>query len=565
MIINILENVLNKVVSNLGYNIDIKVVISNRPELSDYQCNDVFKIAKNMSKNPIEIGEEIVSKIQVLDDFSMYFKKVEFIKPGFINMTVSDILINECLIKMKNEARFGIENPSEKKLFFLDYGGPNVAKPLHVGHMRTAIVGESIKRIIRYMGHETISDVHLGDYGLQIGQVIYGILRDQKDIEEITLEYLEKIYPEISGICKENEEVKKECARITKELQDGNLEYQKLWKIILKLSLEDIKRLYRYLGVSFDLWQGESDAYTYIEDIENYLKKYDVLEISEGAKIIPVSNELDTKEIPPFIFQKRDGGYLYGTTDLATIYGRVKQFHPDYILYIVDNRQELHFEQVFRVCKKVDLVKDTKLEFLGYGTVNGLDGKPYKTRSGDAPKLDSLFKEVKEIFLSKKEDNKNMDDSDLDKIVNAILKFADLQNGRERDYIFDLGKFSNVVGKTGPYMLYTVLRIQKVLDGFQEYELDKNHIYNEIDRTLRLKLTELSLSLKNAFEERKPSYLVDYIYNIAVLANHFYQNNHIQSELDENKKQSWVYILSLVNQVLKEMLALIMIDIPKFM
>lgn len=565
MIINILENILNKVVSNLGYNIDIKVVISNRPELSDYQCNDVFKIAKNMSKSPIEIGEEIVSKIQALDDFSMYFKKVEFIKPGFINMTVSDILINECLIKMKNEERFGIENPSKRKLFFLDYGGPNIAKPLHVGHMRTAIVGESIKRIIRYMGHETISDVHLGDYGLPIGQVIYGILRDQKDIEEITLEYLETIYPEISGICKESEEVKKECARITKELQDGNLEYQKLWKIILKLSLEDIKRLYRYLGVSFDLWQGESDAYTYIEDIENYLKKYNVLEISEGAKIIPVSNESDTKEIPPFIFQKSDGGYLYGTTDLATIYGRVKEFHPDYILYIVDNRQELYFEQVFRVCKKVDLVKDTKLEFLGYGTVNGLDGKPYKTRSGDAPKLDSLFKEVKEIFLSKKEDNKNMDDSDLDKIVNAILKFADLQNGRERDYIFDLGKFSSVVGKTGPYMLYTVLRIQKVLDGFQEYELDKNHIYNEIDRTLRLKLTELSLSLKNAFEERKPSYLVDYIYNIAVLANHFYQNNHIQSELDENKKQSWIYILSLVNQVLKEMLALIMIDIPKFM
>lgn len=565
MIIKILEQILNQVVLELGYEESVKVVVSNRPELCDYQCNDTFKLAKKLSKNPIEIGEQIVSKMKELSNFEHYFKMVEFVKPGFINMTVSDSLINKCLVTMKESERFGIEDPEKKELFFLDYGGPNVAKPLHVGHMRTAIVGESIKRIIRYMGHDTICDVHLGDYGLQIGQVIYGILRDKKDIHDITLDYLENLYPEISGLCKENEEVKEECAKITKELQDGNLEYQELWKVILELSGNDIKRLYKYLGVSFDLWQGESDAYKYIPETEKYLNQYNLLESSEGAKIVNVSEDSDSKEIPPFIFQKSNGAYLYGTTDLATIYERMNRFQPDHILYVVDNRQSLHFEQVFRVCQKSSLTKNTELEFLGYGTVNGLDGKPYKTRSGDAPKLDSLFKEVKEIFLSKKEDNKNMDEEDLDKIVNAILKFADLQNSRERDYIFDIQKFSNVVGKTGPYMLYTILRIQKILDGFDSYELDKNIIYNETDRNLRLKLTELSLSLRSAFEERKPNYLVDYIYNIAVLSNHFYQNNHIQSENDEIKKQSWLYVLSLTNQVLREMLELIMIEIPKFM
>lgn len=559
-----LIDILNEKIKEILNNDSIHVIRSNRRELCDYQSDDVFKLAKELHKSPIEIGEDIVSRINSCDDFNEYFESVEFVKPGFINIKVSDKLINKTLINMMNSPKFGLKEPSVKATYFLDYGGPNVAKPLHVGHMRTAIVGESIKRIISYMGHKTIADVHLGDYGLQIGQVIYGILKDNKTTSDITLDYLEQTYPKISALCKENEEVKEECARITKELQDGNEKYQKLWKVILEISGNDIKRLYNYLDVSFDLWQGESDAYKYIAKTEEYLNEKNLIQESEGAKIVDVKEESDTKEMPPFLFQKSNGAYLYGTTDLATIYERVEKYNPNYILYVVDNRQSLHFEQVFRVSNKSNLTPNTNLEFLGYGTVNGLDGKPYKTRSGDAPKLDNLFNEVKEIFLSMREENKDMSSEDLDIIVNAILKFADLQNSRERDYIFDINKFSNVVGKTGPYILYTDLRIKKIIENNDVNTLSDN-IYNETDRNLRLALTEFSISLNNAFNERKPSYVADYIYNLAVLVNNFYQNNYVLKETDETKRNDWLYILTLTNKMIEELLNLIMIKVPTFM
>lgn len=559
-----LIDILNEKIKEILNNDSIHVIRSNRRELCDYQSDDVFKLAKELHKSPIEIGEDIVSRINSCDDFNEYFESVEFVKPGFINIKVSDKLINKTLINMMNSPKFGLKEPSVKETYFLDYGGPNVAKPLHVGHMRTAIVGESIKRIISYMGHKTIADVHLGDYGLQIGQVIYGILKDNKTTSDITLDYLEQTYPKISALCKENEEVKEECARITKELQDGNEKYQKLWKVILEISGNDIKRLYNYLDVSFDLWQGESDAYKYIAKTEEYLNERNLIQESEGAKIVDVKEESDTKEMPPFLFQKSNGAYLYGTTDLATIYERVEKYNPNYILYVVDNRQSLHFEQVFRVSNKSNLTPNTNLEFLGYGTVNGLDGKPYKTRSGDAPKLDNLFNEVKEIFLSMREENKDMSSEDLDIIVNAILKFADLQNSRERDYIFDINKFSNVVGKTGPYILYTDLRIKKIIENNDVNTLSDN-IYNETDRNLRLALTEFSISLNNAFNERKPSYVADYIYNLAVLVNNFYQNNYVLKETDEIKRNDWLYILTLTNKMIEELLNLIMIKVPTFM
>lgn len=559
-----LIDILNEKIKEILNNDSIHVIRSNRRELCDYQSDDVFKLAKELHKSPIEIGEDIVSRINSCDDFNEYFESVEFVKPGFINIKVSDKLINKTLINMMNSPKFGLKEPSVKETYFLDYGGPNVAKPLHVGHMRTAIVGESIKRIISYMGHKTIADVHLGDYGLQIGQVIYGILKDNKTTSDITLDYLEQTYPKISALCKENEEVKEECARITKELQDGNEKYQNLWKVILEISGNDIKRLYNYLDVSFDLWQGESDAYKYIAKTEEYLNEKNLIQESEGAKIVDVKEESDTKEMPPFLFQKSNGAYLYGTTDLATIYERVEKYNPNYILYVVDNRQSLHFEQVFRVSNKSNLTPNTNLEFLGYGTVNGLDGKPYKTRSGDAPKLDNLFNEVKEIFLSMREENKDMSSEDLDIIVNAILKFADLQNSRERDYIFDINKFSNVVGKTGPYILYTDLRIKKIIENNDVNTLSDN-IYNETDRNLRLALTEFSISLNNAFNERKPSYVADYIYNLAVLVNNFYQNNYVLKETDEIKRNDWLYILTLTNKMIEELLNLIMIKVPTFM
>ena len=558
-------DILNKKISEILGNDDIHVIRSNRKELCDYQSDDCFKLAKEYRKSPMEIGNDIVEKLNSIDDFDDYFESVEFANPGFINIKVSSKLINKVLSDMNNSSKFGLKEPDNVKTFVLDYGGPNVAKPLHVGHMRTAIVGESIKRIINYVGHKTISDVHLGDYGLQIGQVIYGILNDNKKIDAITLEYLETTYPKISALCKENEDIKEKCATITKELQDGNEEYQKLWKVILEISGNDIKRLYRYLDVSFDLWQGESDSYKYIPQTEEFLNNKNLLQSSEGAKIVDIKEENDTKEMPPFIFQKSNGAYLYGTTDLATIYERMEKFNPDNILYIVDNRQSLHFEQLFRVANKSGLTPNTELEFLGYGTVNGMDGKPYKTRSGDAPKLDSLFNEVKEIFLAKREENKNMTDEDLNKIVNAILKFADLQNARERDYIFDLNKFSNVVGKTGPYILYTYLRVQKIIESQSIDNVLSDNIYNDADRNLRLALTEFSLAINSAYNERKPNYIADYIYNLAVLVNNFYQNNYVLNEENTLKKNDWLYVLNITNKLLKEMLELIMIEIPTFM
>ncbi len=563
MITKLLEQFLEEEMQKLGYNEKVRVIVSNRKELCDYQCDDCFRLAKIYHKSPMEIGTEIVASLQNNPKCKEYFKEVTFANPGFINMTLSDSFINQQIDRMMHTEKFGIEMPSKIDTYVLDYGGANIAKPLHVGHVRPAIVGESMKRIIAYMGHKTISDVHLGDYGLQIGQVIYGILKDQKQVEDITLEYLDGVYPKMSALCKENEAIKTECANITKALQDGNPEYQKLFHKIKEVSGRDCRRIYNYLDVSFDLWNGESDSYPYIPATTEVLK--DMIEDSEGAKIIPVSEPTDVKELPPLIYQKSNGAYLYATTDLATIYERMEKYHPDYILYVADSRQALHFEQVFRTCRKSGLTKDTRLEFLGLGTINGTDGKPFKTRNGTAPKLDDLFTQIKGIFLGQKEDNKDMQESDLNKIVNAILKFADLQNNRERDYIFDIGKFSNVVGKTGPYILYTYLRIQKILENMSFENHLSYQIYNEDDRKLRLQLLELESSLKSAFTERLPSLLVDYIYALALLANTFYQNNRIQGLVDEQQKNDWLSLFHLTKSVLKEMLQLIAIDIPQFM
>ena len=560
-----ISKIIKEMLNNNGYEIEqINITKSNRPDLCDFQCNDVFSLAKKNGKNPIELGEEIVKKINELKEFDTYFNEVSFAKPGFINIKVSDTLINKYIEKLsENEKEFLAKSPIET--YVIDYGGANVAKPLHVGHMRTAIVGESIKRIINYMGHKTISDVHLGDFGLQIGEVIYGVLRDKLEIEDIDIKYLDKIYPEMNAICKENEEIKNECAEITKKLQDGNEKYTLIWKKILEVSKQDINKNYEFLDVSFDYWYGESDSYDYLEETEEILNKANILKESNDALIVEVKKEEDTKEIPPLLFKKSNGGYLYASTDLATILQRKKDFNPDHILYIVDNRQELHFTQVFRTCEKSKLMQEEKLEFLGYGTVNGSDGKPYKTRSGNSPKLESLFNDAREIFISKKESNKDMPLEDVNKIVNAILKFADLSNSRNKDYIFDLNKFSDVTGKTGPYILYTYLRIQKILNQENKNISLSNKIYNKYDRDLRMKLLEFSESINNAFNNRMPHYIADYVYNLCVCANIFYQNNHIINMQDEINKNDWLYILTVTNKIIKQMLELLVIDIPTVM
>lgn len=564
---DVLTNIITEVTNELGYSVDsMNVINSNRPDLCEYQCDDVFKLAKEYHKNPMEIGSAIVEKINNRSDFNNYFDKVTFNPPGFINISISNKFINDYLKLMNDKPKFNLQESSKMETYFMDYGGPNVAKPLHVGHMRTAIVGESIKRIIEYFGHKVISDVHLGDYGLQIGQVIYGLKQDKINIPNISINDLDRIYPLMSAKSKEDEEIKNICAGITKDLQDGNEEYQEYFKKICEVSISDIKNIYDYLDVHFDLWFGESDAYPYIPKVEKLLQDKELLKESENALVVYVAKDDDKVEIPPLLFKKANGAYMYPATDLGAIYQRIEDYNPDHILYVVDNRQALHFEQVFRTCELSGLIERNKLEHLGYGTVNGTDGKPYKTRSGDTPKLQSLFDQTKEIFISKKDNNNNMSETDIDKIVNSILKFADLQNSRERDYIFDINKFSEVVGKTGPYILYTYLRINKIIENFDiSVNNFTDNIYNNYDRDLRIKLLDLEYFLNLAFKERKPNYLVDYLYELCVCTNAFYQNNHIMNLDDDIKRNDWLYVLNLTNHIIREMLKLLAIDIPKEM
>lgn len=557
-----LESILNETLKQLNIDYQTKIVKSNI-EGVDFQCDDAFKLAKDYHKAPFIIAEEIVNKIKENEEYQTYFKEISVAKPGFINIVVSDKLINDSLRELMQKDKLGVTE--EKETIVLDYGGPNIAKPLHVGHLRTAIIGQAINNILKFKGNKTIADVHLGDIGAQMGQVIYGIIQDfpntkYEDIK-LDLNYLNITYPKISSLCKENEEVHKKCAEITKELQNGNPEYHKLWEKICEISITDIKKIYDYLDVYFDYWYGESDAYKVFPEMMDYLDKQNCVKVDDGAKIIDVSEETDKNPIPPCIIQKSDGAYLYATSDLGTIWQRKKDFNPDEIIYIVDSRQSMHFTQVFRVAKKTHIY-DGKLYHYGYGTVNGTDNKPFKTRTGGALKLEDLIKEVKEEFINMRPENKFMDKEDLDKIVNAIIKFADLQNDYARNYIFDIQKFSEVNGKTGPYILYTYLRINKLLSSNNNHL--SNKIYNEVDKSLRLKLLEVSDIINEASKTRKPHLIANYLYELAVIDNNFYQTNHI-SNIENDIRNDYDIILTYNNYILKTLLELLGISIPKAM
>lgn len=529
---------------------------------ADYQINSVFMIAKDKHVNPKEIGEMIESKINEQPDVKDYFRKVEFVMPGFINLFVSDKLINKHINSYITNGF--VEKTDNKDVYFLDYGGPNVAKPLHIGHLRPAIIGESIKRILNLKGYKTIGDVHLGDYGLQIGEVIYGLKKENIPLSELNIDLLNRIYPEMSALAKSDEKVYNECKKITSELQKGNIEYKEYFKKIKEVSVDDIKRLYNYLGVSFDLWLGESDSEPYIPKLMYELESRNLIVVDQGAKIVNVKQDTDKKEMPPVIVEKSDGSAIYATTDLATIMERVEKYDPKYILYVVDARQSLHFEGVFRIAKMLGY--DTNLEHIPFGTINGSDGKPFKTRSGETLKLDELIKNTKEIFLNKREENKSMSEEDLDKIVNAIIKYADLQNNREKSYNFDISKFSDVSGKTGPYILYSALRIRKIINSFN---YDKGNvsevIYNDIDRSLRLKLLDFNKYLDKSIEDRLPSIIGEYVYDLANLLNSFYQNINISKITDENMKNDYLNVLDLSFNILKECLDLLIIELPSEM
>lgn len=534
---------------------EVEIIISNRADLCDYQYDGLFKLAKELHESPIKIGEKIVANLPSND----MFKKVELLPPGFINFTLSDYYINKILNNMINTPKYGLDTTHQER-YFLDYGGPNIAKPLHVGHLRSAIVGESLKRILAYMGFIVEADVHLGDYGLQIGEVIYGLKKENISLDKVTLDDLERIYPEMSALCKENNEVLKCCQNITKELQDGNEEYNKYFKIIRELSGNDILNIYKYLNVSFDYWFGESDAYPYLKEVEKDLINKKLLYKSEGAYVVDIKEDTDHVELPPVIFKKSNGAYLYASTDLATIYQRKKISKANHYLYVADNRQTNHYTGFFRIAKKLGI--DIDFTFCGFGTVNDSDGKPFKTRNGKTPKLRDLFAEVKEIFLKSNDKNTDMKEKDLDILVNAIIKFADLQNNREKDYIFDIEKFSKVNGKTGPYTLYTYLRINKILKDIKTFNKLNNTVYNEFDRSLRIKILELPNAIKRSVDLKLPSIIANYVYELCVNLNAFYENNHINNLDDIEKKSNWLTLLNLANNILKDMLNLLIIDIP---
>lgn len=543
-----------------SFNYDFYVSESNKKEICDYQINSLFRIAKELKVNLLEIGTTITKKINELKNFDEYFKEVSFLN-GFINITISDKFINKWINKSLNN--LGVNKVESDELYFLDYGGPNIAKPLHIGHLRPAIIGESLKRIINYKGYKTLSDVHLGDYGLQMGQVIYGIKRDKIKLEDININYLNKCYPEISALCKSDEKVYEECKNIVKELQNGNKEYNELWNKIYEESLKDIKRLYKYLDINFDLWLGESDSKPYISKLIDLLLQKQLLVEDDGAKIVKLQEENDNKEMPPLIVLKSDGSFMYATTDLATIYERIEKYNPKYILYVVDARQSLHFEQVFRTCKKIGWKNN--FEHISFGTINGSDGKPFKTRSGETLKLDELIKMTKETFIQKREGNADMNEEDLDIIVNAIIKYADLSNNREKNYVFDLSKFSDVNGKTGPYILYSALRIRKILENNTFDGTVSNKIYDDIDRNLRIKLLDFDKYITKSIEERLPSIIAEYVYDIADLTSAFYQKNNISNLQDKTNKNDWLIILNFAYNVMKECLNMLSIKIPSKM
>lgn len=550
---------LNVVFDSLGY---LEYLSVSESDKADYQINSVFQIAKALSKNPIEIGEEITDKINSMDDFDEYFKSVEFVKPGFININVSDKLINKFIKDAINNGF--IKKTDSEEVYFLDYGGPNIAKPLHIGHLRPAIIGESFKRILKAKGYKTISDVHLGDFGLQIGEVIYGIKMENKNIEDIDIDYLNYIYPHMSKLCKEDGEILKACQKVTFDFQQGNAEYDKLFQRIKEVSLSDIKRLYDYLDVDFDLWLGESDSKAYFDKLFDRLKKYNLLEEDQGEVIVRVKTEEDNKEMPPVKIKNKEGAVGYATTDLATILEREEKYHPNHILYFTDARQALHFEGVFRVSKmmgiKANLVHDP------FGTINGSDGKPFKTRSGETLKLDELINETREIFLYKREENKNMKEEDLNKQVNAIIKYADLQNNREKSYNFDINKFSDVSGKTGPYILYSAIRLRKILEAntINSSEIT-NAIYNDIDRNLRLKLLDINKSLDRAISTQLPSVIAEFVYDLCNTVNSFYQNINISKIEDEIIKNDYLNVLKLAFDEIVACLDMLIIKIPSEM
>ncbi|MBQ4537537.1 MAG: arginine--tRNA ligase [Lachnospiraceae bacterium] len=562
-----------------------KVTLSNRPDLCEYQCNGAMAGAKQYKKAPIMIANEVAEKLAN----SKVFGEVSAVAPGFLNLKVSEGFLLDYLKGMEADAKFGLEMPENPKKIIIDYGGANVAKPLHVGHIRSAVIGESLKRICRYAGHEVIGDVHLGDWGLQMGLVITGLQDRQPDLvyfdesyegeypaeAPFTISELEEIYPAASAKSKEDPEYKARAMEATFKLQSGVRGYRAIWKHILNVSVEDLKKNYGSLNVEFDLWKGESDVHDLIPDMVKYMKEEGYARESEGALVVDVKEETDTKEIPPCMILKSDGASLYNTTDLATILERMNLYKPDSMIYVVDKRQDLYFDQVFRCARKTKLVTpETELKFLGFGTMNGKDGKPFKTREGGVMRLENLIRETKDEMYNKIREGREMPEEEAKAVAEIVavsaLKYGDLSNQASKDYMFDIDRFTSFEGDTGPYILYTIVRIKSILNKYKEQggnlaEVSLREAQNDSEKALMLQLTQFNAMMSVAYEEIAPHKVCAYVYDLANAFNHFYHETKILGEENETKKAGWIALLVLTRDVLETCIDVLGFSAPERM
>ena len=584
--LDLLSNEVGSAFEKAGYEKELgRVTISNRPDLCEYQCNGAMAGAKKYKKAPVMIANEVAEFLKN----SEVFEKAEVVPPGFLNLNVSGEMIQKYLNEMASEAKFGVEAPAQPKKIMIDYGGPNVAKPLHVGHLRSAVIGESIKRIARYMGHDVTGDIHLGDWGLQMGLIITELKLRQPDLvyfdesfegeypteAPFTISELEEIYPTASGKSKEDPAYKEEAMQNTFKLQNGVRGYRALWKHILNVSVTDLKKNYENLSVEFDLWKGESDVHDVIPEMVDYMKKEGYAHESEGALVVDVKEETDTKEIPPCMILKSDGAALYNTTDLATIMVRMREYKPDEIIYVVDKRQDLYFEQVFRCARKTKLVDEsTSLKFLGFGTMNGKDGKPFKTRQGGVMRLEHLIADINEEMLKKILSGREMEAKEAEETSKVIalsaLKYGDLSNQASKDYVFDIDRFTSFEGDTGPYLLYTVVRIKSILKRYAENGgslegLACKNYSNTSEKNLMMQLVLFNSMMESAYEEIAPHKVCAYLYDLANAFNSFYHETKILSEEDEEKKAGWIALLSLTKDVAESCMDVLGFSAPERM
>ncbi len=563
-----------------------KVTLSNRPDLCEYQCNGAMAAAKEYKCAPFLIADKVAEQLQGNE----MFQSAESVKPGFLNLKLDPEYLAGYLRQMaEDEERLGCRKCEHPKTILIDYGGPNVAKPLHVGHLRSAIIGESVKRIGRFMGHNMIGDVHLGDWGLQMGLIITELKARKPELvyfdESYSLEYpkeppftiseLEEIYPAASGKSKEDEAYKEAAMEATYELQHGRRGYQALLNHILHVSVSDLKRNYENLNVSFELWKGESDAQPYIPDMVEKMKKDGFAYISEGALVVDIKEDADTKEIPPCMILKSDGASLYNTTDLATIVWRMQDYHPDEIIYVVDKRQELYFTQVFRCARKTGLVgPETKLKFLGFGTMNGKDGKPFKTREGGVMRLEYLVSGINEEMYKKIADNHTVEEEEGRNTAKVValsaIKYGDLSNQASKDYIFDIDRFTSFEGNTGPYILYTIVRIKSILKRYHVEKSMPNQAqilpaHSDSEKALMLEISKFNGMMENAFEESAPHKVCAYIYDLANAFNHFYHETKIMGEPDERIQAGYIKLLELTKKALEICIDILGFEAPERM